>query len=64
MLNCGEMRPRATRLKTLTILDFPQALANIVKVRQSKGFQLLVISHDDDFIEKLARETSAESYYR
>jgi hypothetical protein len=63
-LNCGEMRPRARRLKILTILDFPQALANIVKVRQSKGFQLLVISHDDDFIEKLARETSAESYYR
>lgn len=43
---------------------FTDALANIVKERASKGFQLLVISHDDDFIEKLARQCEAESYYR
>jgi DNA repair protein RAD50 len=64
--NCGVLAldEPTTNLDHANIDGFTEALSRIVKDRAKTGFQLIVISHDDDFIEKLAKETEVDKYWR
>ncbi|KAJ1493625.1 hypothetical protein T484DRAFT_1610241 [Baffinella frigidus] len=66
--NCGilALDEPTSNLDAKNIEGFTGALARIVNDRRgaSSSFQLLVISHDTDFINELARETGISSYYR
>lgn len=65
--NCGilALDEPTSNLDHHNISGFTEALANIVAERgRRSGFQLIVISHDDDFIQDLARLTNVPSFYR
>uniref|UniRef100_A0A6U5A8W5 Endonuclease GajA/Old nuclease/RecF-like AAA domain-containing protein n=4 Tax=Hemiselmis andersenii TaxID=464988 RepID=A0A6U5A8W5_HEMAN len=64
--NCGVLAldEPTSNLDHANIAGFTDALSRIVKERAKSGFQLIVISHDDDFIEKLAKDTEVEVYWR
>jgi DNA repair protein RAD50 len=65
--NCGilALDEPTSNLDHSNISGFTEALAKIVEERgRRSGFQLIVISHDDDFIQNLARLTNVPSYYR
>ena len=65
--NCGilALDEPTSNLDHSNIVGFTEALAKIVEERgRRSGFQLIIISHDDDFIQNLARLTNVPSYYR
>jgi len=66
--NCGilALDEPTSNLDERNIKGFTDALSNIVNQRkqQNSSFQLVVISHDKDFIDDLARATEVPVYYR
>ncbi|CAF1096278.1 unnamed protein product, partial [Didymodactylos carnosus] len=66
-LNCGilALDEPTTNLDFENINGLAQALIEIVKSRASmKHFQLVVITHDEDFVDSLGRSAYAEKLYR
>jgi DNA repair protein RAD50 len=53
-----------TNLDTFNIQSFAEALVSIVKSRRrDRNFQLIVITHDEEFVRQLAHSEQAEHYY-
>jgi len=66
--NCGilALDEPTSNLDERNMKGFTEALSRIVNERkqQNSSFQLVVISHDKDFIDDLARDTEVPIYYR
>ena len=67
--NCGVLAldEPTSNLDERNILGFTEALGRIVNDRKqakNSGFQLIVISHDNEFIDNLARLTDVPEYFR
>ncbi|XP_069508603.1 DNA repair protein RAD50 isoform X1 [Ambystoma mexicanum] len=66
-LNCGilALDEPTTNLDRENIESLAHALVEIIKSRsQQRNFQLLIITHDEDFVELLSRSEYVESFYR
>ncbi|KAM7143000.1 DNA repair protein RAD50 isoform 3-T5 [Molossus nigricans] len=66
-LNCGilALDEPTTNLDRENIESLAHALVEIIKNRsQQRNFQLLVITHDEDFVELLGRSKYVEKFYR
>ncbi|XP_023226212.1 DNA repair protein RAD50-like [Centruroides sculpturatus] len=66
-LNCGilALDEPTTNLDRENIEHLAQALAEIVQSRSNqRNFQLIIITHDEEFIELLGRADAVEYYYR
>jgi len=66
-LNCGilALDEPTTNLDRANIESFANALVHIVKARSAQvNFQLIVITHDEDFVTLLGQREVAEYYYR
>ncbi|XP_040300361.1 DNA repair protein RAD50 isoform X3 [Herpailurus yagouaroundi] len=66
-LNCGilALDEPTTNLDRENIESLAHALVEIIKSRsQQRNFQLLVITHDEDFVELLGRSKYVEKFYR
>ncbi|XP_077183022.1 DNA repair protein RAD50 isoform X2 [Paroedura picta] len=66
-LNCGilALDEPTTNLDRENIESLAHALVEIIKNRsQQHNFQLLVITHDEDFVELLSRSEYVEKFYR
>ncbi|NXK32454.1 RAD50 protein, partial [Piprites chloris] len=66
-LNCGilALDEPTTNLDRENIESLAHALVEIIKSRsQQRNFQLLVITHDEDFVELLGRSRYVETFYR
>ncbi|XP_015264759.1 PREDICTED: DNA repair protein RAD50 [Gekko japonicus] len=66
-LNCGilALDEPTTNLDRENIESLAHALVEIIKNRsQQHNFQLLVITHDEDFVELLGRSEYVEKFYR
>ena len=67
--NCGVLAldEPTSNLDERNIKGFTEALGRIVNDRRkakNSGFQLIVISHDNEFIDELARATEVPEYFR
>jgi DNA repair protein RAD50 len=67
--NCGVLAldEPTSNLDERNIKGFTEALGRIVNERKkarNSGFQLIVISHDNEFIDDLARLTEVPDYFR
>ena len=67
--NCGVLAldEPTSNLDERNIKGFTEALGRIVNDRRkakNSGFQLIVISHDNDFINNLARLTEVPEYFQ
>uniref|UniRef100_H3DLI5 RAD50 double strand break repair protein n=1 Tax=Tetraodon nigroviridis TaxID=99883 RepID=H3DLI5_TETNG len=66
-LNCGilALDEPTTNLDRDNIVSLAHALVEIIKSRsRQRNFQLLVITHDEDFVELLGRSSYIEHFYR
>ncbi|NWT01669.1 RAD50 protein, partial [Mionectes macconnelli] len=66
-INCGilALDEPTTNLDRENIESLAHALVEIIKSRfQQRNFQLLVITHDEDFVELLGRSKYVETFYR
>lgn len=66
-LNCGilALDEPTTNLDRENIESLAHALVEIIKSRsQQRNFQLLIITHDEDFVELLGRSEYMEKFYR
>ncbi|NXI32767.1 RAD50 protein, partial [Sterrhoptilus dennistouni] len=66
-LNCGilALDEPTTNLDRENIESLAHALVEIIKSRlHQRNFQLLVITHDEDFVELLGRSEYVETFYR
>ncbi|NWT65585.1 RAD50 protein, partial [Prunella himalayana] len=66
-INCGilALDEPTTNLDRENIESLAHALVEIIKSRlQQRNFQLLVITHDEDFVELLGRSEYVETFYR
>ncbi|KAM9185498.1 DNA repair protein RAD50 isoform 1-T1 [Mergus octosetaceus] len=66
-LNCGilALDEPTTNLDRENIESLAHALVEIIKSRtKQRNFQLLVITHDEDFVELLGRSEYVETFYR
>lgn len=66
-LNCGilALDEPTTNLDRDNIESLAHALVEIIKSRsRQRNFQLLVITHDEDFVELLGRSSYIENFYR
>ncbi|XP_033111365.1 DNA repair protein RAD50-like [Anneissia japonica] len=66
-LNCGilALDEPTTNLDRANIESLASALVNIIKNREGqKNFQLIVITHDEEFVELLGRSDYVDHYYR
>uniref|UniRef100_A0A671V2S4 RAD50 double strand break repair protein n=1 Tax=Sparus aurata TaxID=8175 RepID=A0A671V2S4_SPAAU len=66
-LNCGilALDEPTTNLDRDNIESLAHALVEIIKTRSlQRNFQLLVITHDEDFVELLGRSSYIEHFYR
>ncbi|NXM31141.1 RAD50 protein, partial [Oxyruncus cristatus] len=66
-LKCGilALDEPTTNLDRENIESLAQALVEIIKIRsRQSNFQLLVITHDEDFVELLGRSKYVETFYR
>ncbi|NWR83565.1 RAD50 protein, partial [Furnarius figulus] len=66
-LNCGilALDEPTTNLDRENIESLAHALVEIIRSRcQQRNFQLLVITHDEDFVELLGRSEYMEKFYR
>ncbi|XP_053319295.1 DNA repair protein RAD50 [Spea bombifrons] len=66
-LNCGilALDEPTTNLDRENIESLAHALVEIIKSRsRQRNFQLLVITHDEDFVELLGRSEYVENFYR
>nr|XP_057943942.1 DNA repair protein RAD50 [Doryrhamphus excisus] len=66
-LNCGilALDEPTTNLDRENIESLAHALVEIIKTRShQRNFQLLIITHDEDFVELLGRSSYIEHFYR
>ncbi|XP_037125636.1 DNA repair protein RAD50 [Syngnathus acus] len=66
-LNCGilALDEPTTNLDRENIESLAHALIEIIKSRsRQRNFQLLIITHDEDFVELLGRSSYIENFYR
>ncbi|KAM3869638.1 DNA repair protein RAD50 [Diretmus argenteus] len=66
-LNCGilALDEPTTNLDRENIESLAHALVEIIKSRsRQRNFQLLIITHDEDFVELLGRSSYVEHFYR
>uniref|UniRef100_A0A3B3D614 RAD50 homolog, double strand break repair protein n=1 Tax=Oryzias melastigma TaxID=30732 RepID=A0A3B3D614_ORYME len=66
-LNCGilALDEPTTNLDRENIESLAHALVHIIKSRsRQRNFQLLIITHDEDFVELLGRSSYIEHFYR
>ncbi|KAI9146471.1 hypothetical protein BKA69DRAFT_1120909 [Paraphysoderma sedebokerense] len=66
-LNCGilALDEPTTNLDRANIESLAESLANIIKVRrQQSNFQLIVITHDEEFMQLLGKSEFADYYWR
>jgi len=66
-LNCGilTLDEPTTNLDRPNIESFASALNDIIKARrQQSNFQLLVITHDEEFVQLIGRSENCSHYYR
>eukprot|EP00039_Didymoeca_costata_P013190 m.196622 g.196622 ORF g.196622 m.196622 type:complete len:1323 (+) comp15701_c0_seq1:273-4241(+) len=66
-LSCGifTLDEPTTNLDEQNIESLARALARIIETRREQSnFQMVVITHDEEFVEKLGRNGIADSYYR
>jgi len=66
-VNCGilALDEPTTNLDTANIESFALALNEIIKSRrQQANFQLIVITHDEDFVQLVGRSENASHYFR
>ncbi|KAJ8028558.1 DNA repair protein RAD50 [Holothuria leucospilota] len=66
-LSCGilALDEPTTNLDRVNIEGLAHALVDIIKSRESqRNFQLIVITHDEDFVELLGRSDYADYFYR
>ncbi|XP_013363788.1 PREDICTED: DNA repair protein RAD50 isoform X1 [Chinchilla lanigera] len=66
-LNCGilALDEPTTNLDRENIESLAHALVEIIKSRsQQRNFQLLIITHDEDFVELLGRSEYVDKFYR
>eukprot|EP01132_Coremiostelium_polycephalum_P007433 gene7433-9135_t len=65
--NCGilALDEPTTNLDRANIESFANALLNIIEARKSqKGFQLIIITHDEEFVQFLSRGNFCDYYWR
>ena len=65
-INCGilALDEPTTNLDTANIESFALALNEIIKTRrQQANFQLIVITHDEEFVQLIGRSENASHYY-
>jgi len=66
-LNCGilALDEPTTNLDTANIESFASAINDIVKARkQQANFQLIVITHDEEFVQMIGRTDNCSHYFR
>lgn len=66
-LHCGilALDEPTTNLDRENIQSLALSLANIIRTRRTQSnFQLILITHDEEFVQLLGREECAEYYYR
>lgn len=66
-LQCGVLAldEPTTNLDEANIKSFAKALNAIIeKRREQQNFQLILITHDDQFVEKIGKRSHADYYYR
>jgi DNA repair protein RAD50 len=66
-VNCGliALDEPTTNLDRNNISALAQSLAEIIKVRRAqKNFQLIVITHDEEFLKEMGCADYADSYFR
>merc|ERR1712023_355431 len=66
-VNCGilALDEPTTNLDTANIESFALALNEIIKTRrQQANFQLIVITHDEEFVQMVGRSENCSSYFR
>ncbi|EDO44239.1 predicted protein, partial [Nematostella vectensis] len=66
-LNCGilTLDEPTTNLDEENIESLANQLANVIRTRQAqRNFQLIVITHDENFVELLGRADFVDFYYR
>lgn len=66
-LNCGilALDEPTTNLDRANVESLAAALVNIIQIRAKQAnFQLIVITHDEDFVELLGRSEYADFYWR
>lgn len=66
-INCGilALDEPTTNLDTANIESFAQAINEIVKARkQQANFQLIVITHDEEFVQMIGRTDNCSHYFR
>ena len=65
--NCGVLAldEPTTNLDRENIAALAEALADLIRARREQhNFQLIIITHDEEFVEALARHECAEHYWR
>ncbi|CAG9770759.1 unnamed protein product [Ceutorhynchus assimilis] len=65
--NCGilALDEPTTNLDRDNIMSLSDALSRIISVREKqKSFQLLIITHDEEFLQTLTRDQSVSRYFR
>jgi len=66
-INCGilALDEPTTNLDKHNIESFASALVHIIETRkQQRNFQLIIITHDEDFVQLLGRSEHADFYWR
>ncbi len=66
-LNCGilALDEPTTNLDRNNVSSFAQALAKIIEARrQQSNFQLILITHDEEFVQLLGKSENADYYWR
>ena len=66
-LNCGilALDEPTTNLDTANSESFAMALNEVIKSRkQQSNFQLIVITHDENFVQQVGRSENAQHYFR
>lgn len=66
-VNCGiiALDEPTTNLDRANVESFARALARLIEMRQEQsGFQLVVITHDEEFVELLGRGNYSDSFWR
>ncbi len=66
-LQCGVLAldEPTTNLDSANVRAFAAALTEIInKRREQKNFQLILITHDEQFVEEIGKRAHADYYYR
>ena len=53
-----------TNLDRENVFSLCDALAEIIKEKQSTNFQLILITHDEEFVNQISRVCDIESFYK